>query len=53
VKLRELIDPVEDQVGIYPLDDWAVHGVAVFGLRVMEERQDFGSSREPASTEVR
>jgi CRISPR-associated protein Cas2 len=40
-KLRELIDPVEDQVRMYPLDDRAVRQVAVIGARMIEERQDF------------
>lgn len=40
-KLRDLIDPVEDQVRLYPLDDRAVRRVAVIGARMIEERQDF------------
>jgi CRISPR-associated protein Cas2 len=40
-KLRQLIDPVEDQVRMYPLDERAVRQVAVLGARVIEERQDF------------
>ena len=40
-KLRELIDPVEDQVRLYPLDDRSARQVAVIGARVIEERQDF------------
>jgi CRISPR-associated protein Cas2 len=40
-RLRELIDPVEDQVRLYPLDDRAARQVAVIGARVIEERQDF------------
>ena len=40
-KPRELIDPVEDQVRLYPLDDSAARQVAVIGARVIEERQDF------------
>lgn len=40
-RLRELVDPVEDQVRIYPLDDKAIHGLVVLGARVLEERQDF------------
>jgi CRISPR-associated protein Cas2 len=40
-KLRELIDPVEDQVRMYPLDDRAVRQVAVIGARMIEERRDF------------
>lgn len=40
-KLRELIDPVEDQVRMYPLDDRAARTVTVIGARMIEERQDF------------
>jgi CRISPR-associated protein Cas2 len=40
-KLRELIDPVEDQIRLYPLGDRAARQVAVIGARVIEERQDF------------
>jgi CRISPR-associated protein Cas2 len=40
-RLRELIDPVEDQVRMYPLDDHAARQVAVIGARIIEERQDF------------
>ena len=40
-KLRELIDPVEDQVRLYPLGDRAARQVAVIGARVIGERQDF------------
>ena len=40
-KLRELIDPVEDQVRMYPLDDRAARAVTVIGARTIEERQDF------------
>jgi CRISPR-associated protein Cas2 len=40
-RLRSLIDPVEDQVRLYPLDERAVRGVTVIGARVIEERQDF------------
>ena len=39
--LRELIDPVEDQVRLYPLDERATRRVAVIGARIIEERQDF------------
>lgn len=39
--LRNLIDPIEDQVRIYPLDEHAARGVVVIGARVIEERQDF------------
>ena len=40
-KLRELIDPIEDQVRLYPLDDRASRRAAVVGARMIEERQDF------------
>jgi CRISPR-associated protein Cas2 len=40
-KLRDLIDGVEDQVRVYPLDDRAVRETVVLGARVIEERQDF------------
>jgi len=39
--LRDLIDPLEDQVRLYPLDEGAVRQTAVIGARVIEERQDF------------
>ncbi len=39
-KLRELIDGVEDQIRIYPINcQWA--GVDVLGARAGEERRDF------------
>jgi CRISPR-associated protein Cas2 len=40
-KLRDLIDPVEDQIRLYPLDDRAARRMAVIGARTIEERQDF------------
>jgi CRISPR-associated protein Cas2 len=40
-KLRNLIDPVEDQIRLYPLDQSAARGLVVLGARVLEERQDF------------
>jgi CRISPR-associated protein Cas2 len=40
-KLRQLIDPVEDQIRIYPLDDHAIRSTIVLGARTIEERQDF------------
>jgi CRISPR-associated protein Cas2 len=40
-KLRDLIDPVEDQVRLYPLDDRTARQVAVLGARTIKERQDF------------
>jgi CRISPR-associated protein Cas2 len=39
--VRNLIDPLEDQVRLYPLDDRAARRVAVIGARTIEERQDF------------
>jgi CRISPR-associated protein Cas2 len=41
LKLGELIDPVEDQVRLHPLDERSARQVAVIGARVIEERQDF------------
>jgi len=40
-KLRSLVDPVEDQVRVYPLDATASRSVIVVGARTIEERQDF------------
>jgi CRISPR-associated protein Cas2 len=40
-KLRSIVDPVEDQVRVYPLDATAVRSVVVVGARMIEERQDF------------
>jgi CRISPR-associated protein Cas2 len=40
-KLCTLIDAVEDQVRIYPLDEKTARGVVVLGARVIGERQDF------------
>lgn len=40
-KLRELIDPVEDQVRLYPLNERVARVVTVIGARTLEERQDF------------
>jgi CRISPR-associated protein Cas2 len=40
-KLRTLIDAIEDQVRIYPLDEKTARGMVVLGARVIEERQDF------------
>ncbi len=39
--LRNLIDPLEDQIRIYPLDERTARGIIVIGARVIEERQDF------------
>jgi CRISPR-associated protein Cas2 len=41
LKLRNLIDAVEDQVRLYPLDDRAARDRVVLGARIIEERQDF------------
>src|SRR5690349_6424709 len=38
-KLRALIDPVEDQVRLYPLDDRAIRATIVLGALTIEERQ--------------
>lgn len=40
-KIRDLIDPAEDQVRLYPLDDHAARKVTIIGARTVEERQDF------------
>ncbi|MBO3752852.1 CRISPR-associated endonuclease Cas2 [Streptosporangiaceae bacterium NEAU-GS5] len=40
-KLRVLIDPVEDRIRLYPLDERASRGLVVIGARTIEERQDF------------
>ena len=40
-KIRDLIDPVEDQVRLYPLDDRSARKVTIIGARTIEERQDF------------
>lgn len=40
-KLRALVDPVEDQVRLYPLDERSARSVIVVGARTIEERQDF------------
>ncbi|MGH3342756.1 MAG: CRISPR-associated endonuclease Cas2 [Carbonactinosporaceae bacterium] len=40
-RLRALIDPAEDQVRMYPLDDRAIRATVVLGARVIEERQDY------------
>lgn len=40
-KIRELIDPVEDQVRLYPLDERAARQAVIVGARTIEERQDF------------
>jgi len=40
-KLRDLIEPAEDQIRLYPLDEQASRGTVVLGARVIEERQDF------------
>jgi CRISPR-associated protein Cas2 len=40
-RLRRLIDPVEDQVRVYPLDERTIRESVVLGARVIEERQDY------------
>jgi CRISPR-associated protein Cas2 len=40
-KLRSLVDPVEDQVRVYPLDAAASRAVTIVGARTIEERRDF------------
>ena len=40
-KIRSLIDPVEDQVRLYPLDERSARSATVIGARTIEERQDF------------
>lgn len=39
--IRTLIDPVEDQVRIYTLDEQSSRDIVILGARVIEERQDF------------
>jgi CRISPR-associated protein Cas2 len=40
-KLREPIDPVEEQVRLYPLGEHAAWQVMIAGAWTIEERQDF------------
>jgi CRISPR-associated endonuclease Cas2 len=40
-RLRELIDPAEDQIRLYPLDDKACRKTFILGARTIEEHQDF------------
>jgi len=40
-KLRSIVDPIDDQVRVYPLDAAAARSVVVVGARTIEERQDF------------
>jgi CRISPR-associated protein Cas2 len=40
-RLRGLIDPAEDQIRVYPLDEQTIRQTVVLGARVIEERQDF------------
>lgn len=40
-RLRGLIDPAEDQIRLYPLDQQTIGETVVLGARVIEERQDF------------
>jgi CRISPR-associated protein Cas2 len=40
-RIRDMTDPAEDQVRVYPLDGNACRGTVVIGARTIEERQDF------------
>ena len=40
-RLSQLIDPVEDQIRLYPLDERTIRETVVLGARVIEERQDY------------
>jgi CRISPR-associated protein Cas2 len=40
-KIRDIIDPVEDQVRFCPLDERAARQATIIGARMIEERQDF------------
>jgi CRISPR-associated protein Cas2 len=40
-RLRQLIDPAEDQIRLYPLDERTIRQTVVLGARVIEERQDY------------
>lgn len=51
--LRNLIDPIEDEVRIYGLDDRAACGVIVIGARVIEVARTSGSCREPVHDQPR
>lgn len=39
--IERLLEPVEDQVRLYPLNVAAVREMRVLGLRTLEERRDF------------
>ncbi len=39
-KFHALIDPADDQIQMYPLDETAIRGTIVLGARTIEERQD-------------
>jgi CRISPR-associated protein Cas2 len=40
-RLRALIDPAEDQIRLYPLNERSLRETVVLGARVIEERQDY------------
>ncbi len=40
-RLRRMIDPVEDQIRLYPLDERTIRETVVLGARIIEERQDY------------
>lgn len=40
-RLRALVDPVEDQVRLYPLSSTSPQSAVVIGARMIEERKDF------------
>lgn len=40
-RLQQLIEPVEDQIRVYPLPANAVRDMAILGNRTLEERADF------------
>jgi CRISPR-associated protein Cas2 len=39
--LRSLIEPDEDQIRLYPLDETAWTNTLVYGTRTLEERRDY------------
>src|SRR6266516_212746 len=40
-RLRSLIDPLEDQIRIYSLDERTIRETVILGARIIEERQDY------------
>jgi CRISPR-associated protein Cas2 len=40
-RLLDLIDPAEDQIRIYPLDERTIRETVILGSRIIEERQDY------------